>query len=255
MSTGSEMKFYKELASQHNFPMPQQTTTQEEQVLKIRLQSRRSLKMQSPLNRASFQANHRSCVRIRSSIRMTTTSNGISPQSNVISEEVVADKHAENCGHDECEHDHNVIVVRTAQETIVGGTTVRGSFIGKPMTLKGSPVNIDPNDGKDITLARFGNQAPAEKPQEENKRGATVAVQAQLARKDTINKQRCNMDPQLIRAKTVTIPKDYREELRKLQMLKQKIGIAEGAVKEGGNGDCVTVSTLGNRDSVGKGQD
>ena len=45
MSTGSEMNFYKELAQQHSFPQPEMTMTQEEQVLKIRLQSRRSLKL------------------------------------------------------------------------------------------------------------------------------------------------------------------------------------------------------------------
>lgn len=111
MSTGSEMNFYKELAQQHAFPQPEMTMTQEEQVLKIRLQSRRSLKVQSPLNRASQQANfhHRSCVRVRSSILLTQ---GVNHAGDLIAESD-ADNHAETCGGVQCEQDHDVIVVRT----------------------------------------------------------------------------------------------------------------------------------------------
>ena len=48
-----------------------------------------------------------------------------------------------------------------------------------------------------------------------------------------------------MRAKTVNIPKDFREELLKLQKMKQKIGIEPKQ-----NNDVVSVSTL-NRDSGG----
>ena len=57
-----------------------------------------------------------------------------------------------------------------------------------------------------------------------------------------------------MRAKTVNIPKDFREELRKLQIMKQKIGIVDQQQqkgKESGGGDVVTVTTLGQRDSGG----
>ena len=113
MSTGSEMNFYRELAQQHSFPAPETTITQEEQILRIRLQSRRSLKAQSPLNRASQHASnhHRSCVRIRSSITLTS---GVNPVGDLIAESN-ADNHAEACGGGQCEHDHDVIVVRTIQ--------------------------------------------------------------------------------------------------------------------------------------------
>ena len=39
--------------------------------------------------------------------------------------------------------------------------TVRGSFVGGEMpknTLKGSPVNVEPDDSSAIKLARFGPQ-------------------------------------------------------------------------------------------------
>ena len=49
-----------------------------------------------------------------------------------------------------------------------------------------------------------------------------------------------------MRAKTVNIPKDFREELLKLQKMKQKIGIEPKQP----NNDVVSVSTL-NRDSGG----
>ena len=49
-----------------------------------------------------------------------------------------------------------------------------------------------------------------------------------------------------MRAKTVNIPKDFREELLKLQKMKQKIGMEPKQQ----NNDVVSVTTL-NRDSGG----
>ena len=67
---------------------------------------------------------HRSCVRIRSSVTLTTAANaGIG---NLISEENKED-HAETCGQGECDHDKDVIVVRTVNQDSV---TMTGSVIG-----------------------------------------------------------------------------------------------------------------------------
>ena len=222
ISTGSEMSFYKQLAAQDLRP-PQIINDQEEQVLKIRLQSRRKMDNSSPMNRLSTKLGHthnRSVARSSTGLPAKDLAHFNNGGDEFLL--VTSDKDEEECK--ECFNDKNVIVVRTKQETnrgsIMGSNSPMGSNLS-PMSPKAPPTPLSDNtdvnkQSKTINLARFGKEDQTKETEikedkpEKSKKGK---------RSENKNKR---ADPQAARAKTYTLPKDFREELRKLQVMRQK---------------------------------
>ena len=216
----NEMSFYRKNAAQ-DLRLSDQIT-QEEQVLKIRLQSRPKQQKLSPLNyeRSGAHGNHRSCVRIE---RNDPTENN--------DEIIITEKHAETCDKS-CDQEENVIVVRTLPEIqnrySVRGT-VRNSFI-HPSSPIYNPANKDP-----VNLARFGQKNPLEMEKKEEKPALTLkAAQVEVGVKK-------KFDPQNTRSKTFNATQDFREELRKLQQMKQKISKKRNLVTKSIEGEFVDI--------------
>lgn len=120
-SANSEMNFYRmmDLRLQHEFPVV------EEQVLKIRLQSRRKQEQSSPMNReVETRGMNRSCVRER-------TASGI--------DEILIEERAEDDIIQRRDSDKDCIVVRTQNVA-----NIRNSVLVSPSQIKhlDSPINL-----------------------------------------------------------------------------------------------------------------
>ena len=168
-----------------------------------------------------------------------------------MNEILITENHAENSCPKECEQDHDVIVVRTLKTDT--HASVRGSILQPSSPIYNASKAGD--KAVPIQIARFGKDIVEEyKESLISRKGqskASIAVKAVAS-----NKQ---LNPQNARAKTFTAPKDFREELRKLNQLKQKmvkqrvlldktvddfVDISESKEYEQPR-DYVTVSTLG----------
>lgn len=123
---------------------------------------------------------------------------------------------------EECEFGR-VIVIHTAQKEV----SHRASVVGT------SPINQErvklPDEGANKSAARFGNEdndkfGNHEVLEDEEGDKGRVSKNAPVQAVHTLKsmKKKKKIDPQAVRAKTLTIPKDFREELRKLQQMKQK---------------------------------
>lgn len=164
------------------------------------------------------------------------------------------------------------------RNSFIGGPTSAGISPQHPLktqlktqasiTIKGSPVNItvgspnanivnsanDPSQ-QIVNLARFGGAQQNSDAHKATKDQQIINANNQnnkVSSPTIFNKAGKIADPQQMRAKTLNIPKDFREELRKLQVMKQKIGQNNNNNKVSGDGDVVTVTTLGQqRDDSG----